>query len=57
VDYHFVRERVATSDLVVRYIPTGSQIVDIFTKGLSAKQFLFLKSNIAVRHIDQTEAT
>ena len=37
VDYHFVRERVAAGELVVRYIPTGLQVADMFTKGLSSK--------------------
>ena len=45
VDYHFVREWVAAGNLVVQYI-TSLQIADIFTKGLSYKQFLFLKCNL-----------
>ena len=47
VDYHSVRERVAGADLIVCYIPPSLQIADIFTKGLSSKQFLFLKSNLS----------
>lgn len=49
MDYHFVRECVATGDVVVRYVPTQFQLVDIFTKGLSSSQFSFLKSNLSIR--------
>ncbi|XP_021837772.2 uncharacterized mitochondrial protein AtMg00810-like [Spinacia oleracea] len=48
IDYHFVRERVAHGDLVVRYVPDELQIVDIFTKGLSDQRFVFLRSNLHV---------
>ena len=37
IDYHFVCERVASGDLVVRYILTSSQVADMLTKGLSSK--------------------
>ena len=49
VDYHFVHERVALGDLVVRYIPTQLQLADIFTKGLSSKLFEFFRDNLSVR--------
>ena len=49
VDYHFVRERVADGDFVVRYVPTQFQLVDIFTKGLSSKLFDFFRDNLSVR--------
>jgi len=55
MDYHFVRERVAYGDLVVHYIPTASQIADIFTKIITSQQFLFLKSKLSVRPPDQLE--
>ena len=55
VDYHFVHEQVATGDLVVQYIPTSLQIADNFTKGLSSKQLLFLKSNLTMHPADQIE--
>ncbi|PKI56932.1 hypothetical protein CRG98_022667 [Punica granatum] len=32
VAYHFVRERIARGDLLVRYVPTFSQLADILTK-------------------------
>ena len=40
VGHHFVQERVVDGDLVIRYIPIKLQTADIFTKGLSAQQFM-----------------
>uniref|UniRef100_A0A7N2MUE5 Uncharacterized protein n=1 Tax=Quercus lobata TaxID=97700 RepID=A0A7N2MUE5_QUELO len=48
VDYHFVRERVLRRDLQVRYIATGGQLADIFTKSLSSFRFQFLCSKTMV---------
>ena len=48
VHYHFVREKVLCKDLHEKYISTGDQLADIFTKSLSTSRFIFLKSNIMV---------
>ncbi|KAJ9565883.1 hypothetical protein OSB04_001849 [Centaurea solstitialis] len=40
VGFHFVREKVATGDLQVRFISTHDQIIDIFTKLLPTPRFL-----------------
>jgi hypothetical protein len=39
LDFHFVREKVALDALEVRFIASGDQIADIFTK-LASKQML-----------------
>jgi hypothetical protein len=39
--YHFVRERVFTKQLVVRFISSTSQLADVLTKGLSTPLFSF----------------
>jgi hypothetical protein len=39
IDLHFVRERVTISDVRVLHMPTISQLVNIFTKGLSTQCF------------------
>uniref|UniRef100_A0A3Q7FKR5 Reverse transcriptase Ty1/copia-type domain-containing protein n=1 Tax=Solanum lycopersicum TaxID=4081 RepID=A0A3Q7FKR5_SOLLC len=47
VDFHFVCDKVAQGDIVVQYIPTLLQFVDIFTKGLSSSRFCFLRDNLS----------
>ena len=32
IDFHFVRERVAAGALEVRFISSGDQLADVFTK-------------------------
>jgi hypothetical protein len=39
VDYHFVRERVARKLLEIRFITSGDQVADGFTKALPIWQF------------------
>ena len=39
LDYHFVRELVASGKLVTMFVPTKLQVEDIFTKSLSRHQF------------------
>jgi hypothetical protein len=48
VDYHFIQEKVLKRDVLLKFISTGDQIADIFTKGLSSARFLFLKSKLMV---------
>ncbi|KAK2969475.1 hypothetical protein RJ640_022189 [Escallonia rubra] len=48
IDFHFVRENVASGDIVVRYVSTSDQLADIFTKGLSRLKFHQLKANLSV---------
>ncbi|KAM2241198.1 hypothetical protein ACFXTI_010508 [Malus domestica] len=46
VDYHFVRELVVAKSLNVYHVSATFQIADIFTKGLFADRFHFLKSKL-----------
>ena len=39
VDVHFVRERVSRNQLLVQFVSSQEQFVDILTKGLSASLF------------------
>jgi len=48
VDYHFVREKVLNKDISLAFISTADQIADVFTKGLPAARFHFLKSKLKV---------
>jgi hypothetical protein len=48
IDLHFVRDRVATSDVRVLHVPTTSQFADIFTKGLPSSTFSEFQSSLNV---------
>ncbi|XP_068319739.1 uncharacterized mitochondrial protein AtMg00810-like [Pyrus communis] len=45
LDYHFVRERVASGTHRVQFLPSTLQLADVFTKGLSTARFRSLCSN------------
>lgn len=42
VDYHFIRDKINSGVIVTKHIPTHSQVADVFTKALSAKQHFYL---------------
>ncbi|GJU90139.1 retrovirus-related pol polyprotein from transposon TNT 1-94 [Tanacetum coccineum] len=44
LDYHFVRELVASGKLYTKFIPTKLQVADIFTKSLPRPQFEYFWS-------------
>ena len=46
VDFHFVRERVARKLLDIRFIPTGDQLADGFTKPLTMRRLDEFKYNL-----------
>lgn len=46
VDYHFVRERVASRQLEVRFISSKDQIADIMTKPLPSTAFTQIRHNL-----------
>lgn len=46
IDFHFVRERVANKELQVRFIASGDQIADGFTKSLASRKFEEFKRNL-----------
>jgi hypothetical protein len=48
VDVHFIREKVTNRDIQLRYLSTLEQVADIFTKGLTADQFCFLRDKLPV---------
>ena len=39
LDFHFVREKVTAGALTTRYVPSQSQIADLFTKAVSKDSF------------------
>jgi histone deacetylase 1/2 len=46
IDYHFVRERVAQKLLDIRFIPSGDQVADGFTKPLARGQLELFRRNL-----------
>ncbi|KAG9444818.1 hypothetical protein H6P81_016158 [Aristolochia fimbriata] len=46
LDYHFIRERVTSGLLQVKYISTHDQVADVFTKGLPKSQFMKFLSKL-----------
>uniref|UniRef100_A0A2N9F8S5 Reverse transcriptase Ty1/copia-type domain-containing protein n=1 Tax=Fagus sylvatica TaxID=28930 RepID=A0A2N9F8S5_FAGSY len=48
LDYHFVREKVAAGALTTRYVPSQSQIADLFTKAISKDVFHHFRSKLGV---------
>ncbi|CAN1334404.1 Retrovirus-related Pol polyprotein from transposon RE2 [Linum perenne] len=49
IDFHFVREKVASKHLHVAYISTKDQIADILTKPLPAPRFTTLRLKLTVQ--------
>ena len=48
VDRHFIKEKIEDKIITINYIPTGQQLADVFTKGLSEKQFTILLSKLGL---------
>lgn len=48
VDCHFVRDKINSGTITTTHTPTYSQLADVFTKGLSAKQHFHLLSKLGV---------
>jgi hypothetical protein len=49
IDLHFVRNRIAMSQVRVLLVPSSRQFTNILTKGLSSPLFLDFRSSINVR--------
>ncbi|XP_019167864.1 PREDICTED: uncharacterized protein LOC109163570 [Ipomoea nil] len=46
IDYHFVRDKVASGDFIVSFVSTKDQLADIFTKPLPAPRFQALRDKL-----------
>jgi histone deacetylase 1/2 len=55
IDFHFVRERVARKLLEIRFIPTGDQVADGFTKPLQVRQQEAFKTNLNMNTLRSRE--
>ncbi|XP_031131872.1 uncharacterized protein LOC116033256 [Ipomoea triloba] len=45
IDYHFVRDKVATGAIQVNFISPKDQLADVFTKALPGPRFSFLETS------------
>jgi hypothetical protein len=50
IKLHFVQERVAISDVRILHVPTTSQFVDIFMKGLPTSVFSEFRISLNIRN-------
>ena len=50
IRYHFLRDHVEKGDVVLHFIDTDSQVVDILTKPLDSARFALLRSELGVLH-------
>jgi hypothetical protein len=48
IDFHFVRDMVASKHLLVRFVSTHDQLADLLTKPLSSPWFVLLRSKLNV---------
>ncbi|KAI3421371.1 uncharacterized protein J3R85_012404 [Psidium guajava] len=51
VDKHFIKEKIDNGLVCMTYIPTEEQVADVFTKGLTKKQFDPLIGKLAMEDI------
>jgi hypothetical protein len=56
IEIHFVREKVALSEVHVLHVPTSAQFADIFTKGLPTASFIDIRSSLNVIEPDVATA-
>ncbi|XP_019186568.1 PREDICTED: uncharacterized protein LOC109181272 [Ipomoea nil] len=48
IDYHFVRDKVASGEMTVNFVSTKDQLADIFTKPLPGPRFTTLRDKLNV---------
>jgi hypothetical protein len=48
IDFHFVRELVASKDLEILFVPSADQIADVLTKPLVSKRFHYLSYKLNI---------
>ncbi|XP_021991778.2 uncharacterized mitochondrial protein AtMg00810-like [Helianthus annuus] len=48
LDYHFLRELIASGKLITKFVPTKLQVADIFTNSLPKPQFINLRQMLRI---------
>nr|CAN80686.1 hypothetical protein VITISV_033813 [Vitis vinifera] len=54
LDYHFVREKVASGVLITHFLPSSLQVADIFTKALPKTSFQVFRFKLGVHKLPLT---
>ncbi|GMF61359.1 unnamed protein product [Phytophthora fragariaefolia] len=57
IRYHFVREKVEDSQVVLEYFSTKDMLADLMTKPITAVQFHFLRSKLGVQGVTTVESS
>ncbi|GMG18459.1 unnamed protein product [Phytophthora fragariaefolia] len=57
IRYHFVREKVEDSQVVLEYCSTKDMLADLMTKPITAVQFDFLRSKLGVQGVTTVESS
>ena len=52
VRHHFIRDHAEKGDIVLEFVPTDLQLVDIFTKPLSEARFVALRLELGMTDRD-----
>jgi len=52
VRHHFIRHHVEKGDVFLEFVPTHTQLADIFTKPLNEEQFNYIRQELGMINID-----
>jgi len=52
VRHHFIRDHVEKGDVALEFVPTHSQLADIFTKPLNDDQFNLIRQELGIINFD-----
>ena len=48
IRYHFIRDHIQNEDIVLEFVPTEDQLVDIFIKSLNADRFEQIRGELGL---------
>ena len=48
IRHHFIREHIQNNDIMLEYINTKNQLVDIFTKALNKNKFCEIRRELGI---------
>ncbi|KAG3230124.1 hypothetical protein PI124_g24777 [Phytophthora idaei] len=57
IRYHFVREKVEDSQVVLQYVSTIDMLADIMTKAITAVQFEVLRNKLGIQGATTVESS